>query len=114
MSTRYYDGALGRFVTKEPAKPRRVRVRLENGEYVLAPKWVLTDLVGIDEWGNLIYRETEAPFAGALTGLTNCCGATAKGCDGYIGCRNCYREVESYLGAPMHESQIYLRVKEIA
>ena len=92
-------------------KPRRVRVSLENDEYILAPKWAIKDLVGIDEYGNLIIRETEAPFAGQLTGLTACCNATAKGCDGYTGCRNCYREIESYLGAEMHESDVYLKVK---
>ena len=92
-------------------KTRRVRVILENNQYVLAPKWAIENLVGVDEYGNLIIRETEAPFAGQLTGLTSCCGATAKGCDGYTGCRNCYREVESYLGAEMRESDIYLKVK---
>jgi hypothetical protein len=95
-------------------KPRRVRVSLENNEYILAPKWAIKDLIGIDEYGNLIIRETESPFAGQLTGLTACCNATAKGCDGYTGCRNCYREVESYLGAEMRESDVYLKVKAVA
>ena len=95
-------------------KPRRVRVFLQNDEYILAPIWAIKDLIGIDEFGNLIIRETEEPFAGQLTGLTSCCNVTAKGCDGYTGCRNCYREVESYLGAEMHETDVYLRVKENA
>jgi hypothetical protein len=95
-------------------KPRRVRVFLENNQYILAPKWAIKDLLGIDEFGNLIIRETEAPFAGTLLGLTACCNATAKGCDEYTGCRSCYREVESYLGAPMRESDIYLKVKAVA
>ena len=90
---------------------RRVRVILENNEYVLVPKYLVKDMVGIDEYGNPIVRETEAPFAGKLIGYTNCCGSSAKGCDGYIGCRDCYREVESYLGAPMSESHVYLKVK---
>lgn len=30
--------------------------------------------------------------------LTDCCGASAKGCDGYIGCRACYYEVDPMLG----------------
>lgn len=30
--------------------------------------------------------------------VTDCCGATAKGCDGYIGCRACYGEVDPGLG----------------
>lgn len=92
-------------------KPRRVRVFLENDQYILAPKWAIKNLVGIDEFGNLIMRETEAPFAGSLLGLTACCGATAKGCDGYTGCRNCYREVESYLGAEMRETDVFLKIK---
>lgn len=30
--------------------------------------------------------------------LTDCCGASAKGCDGYVGCRSCYAEVDPGLG----------------
>jgi hypothetical protein len=95
-------------------KQRRVRVVLENNQYILVSKWAVDNLLGIDEFGNLIVRETEAPFAGTLLGLTACCNATAKGCDEYTGCRSCYREVESYLGAPMRESDIYLKVKAVA
>jgi hypothetical protein len=95
-------------------QPRRVRIVLENDQYILAPKWAVADFVGIDEYGNLIVRETQAPFVGELTGLTSCCGATAKGCDGYIGCRNCYREVDSYLGNWIPESRIYLKRKAVA
>ena len=94
-----------------PTKSRRVRIVLENDQYVLAPKWAVPDFVGADEYGNLIIRETEAPFAGKLVGLTACCGATAKGCDGYIGCRNCYQEVDSYLGGWISESMIFLKKK---
>jgi len=25
--------------------------------------------------------------------FTSCCGASAKGCDGYLGCRVCYQEI---------------------
>jgi hypothetical protein len=96
-------------------KQRRVRVVLENDEYILVKKWAVKDLVGIDEWGNIIIREPEGNIegnlAGTLTALTSCCNATAKGCDGYIGCRSCYREIESSLGAPLRESDIYLKVK---
>ena len=28
--------------------------------------------------------------------FTSCCGAFSKGCDGYIGCRGCYQEIEEY------------------
>jgi hypothetical protein len=93
---------------------RKVRVFLENDEYILVKRWAVKDLLGIDEFGNLIVCETEAPFAGTLLGLTSCCNSTAKGCDGYTGCRSCYREVESYLGAPMRESDIYLKVRAVA
>lgn len=34
-----------------------------------------------------------------LVGLTKCCEATAKGCDGYIGCRRCYEPCPAHLGA---------------
>lgn len=30
--------------------------------------------------------------------LTTCCQASAKGCDGYIGCRKCYREINPLFG----------------
>lgn len=30
--------------------------------------------------------------------VTPCCGASAKGCDGYTGCRKCYTEVDPGLG----------------
>lgn len=35
---------------------------------------------------------------GLVYPLTPCCGATAKGMDEYVGCRNCYHEVDSILG----------------
>ena len=90
---------------------RRVRLILDDNKYVLVPKWALALAVGADQYGNVIIRETEEPFAGQLIGLTACRGASAKGCDGYTGCRKCYNEVEDYLGAPMFEEDIFLRVK---
>ena len=30
--------------------------------------------------------------------ITECCGASAKGCDGYIGCRHCYRQIDTGIG----------------
>lgn len=30
--------------------------------------------------------------------LTECCGASAKGMEGYIGCRSCYAEIDPQLG----------------
>jgi len=112
MTTTYYDAALGRMMTKEPRKPRRVRLHLENNEYVLAPKHLIKDIVGITEYGDFVVR-SDSPIipAGQYEGLTACCGATAKGCDGYIGCRYCYREIEPMLGGPLRDSDIYLRVK---
>jgi hypothetical protein len=92
-------------------KTRRVRAILEDGSYVLVPQDVLKDFVGIDEENNPIIRCTESPFEGELMGITNCCGATAKGCDGYTGCRSCYREVSSRLGGTYTEAHIYIRAK---
>lgn len=41
----------------------------------------------------------EIPFeGGGSKQFTLCCGASDKGCDGYIGCRACYAEIEDYLG----------------
>jgi hypothetical protein len=46
--------------------------------------------------------------------VTDCCGASAKGCDGYTGCRACYAEIDPGLGglpdpiwyAPQHRARI--------
>lgn len=113
MSIRHYDASIGRFVATEPRKPRRVRVYLENGEYVLAPKDVASDMVGITEYGDLVVRY-QYPYdtkGRNYLGLTSCCGADAKGCDGYTGCRWCYREIDSSLGAPLGDSDVYLKVR---
>jgi hypothetical protein len=32
--------------------------------------------------------------------LTPCCDASDKGCDGYVGCRACYAEIDPMLSAP--------------
>ena len=41
----------------------------------------------------------EVPFDdGGSRQFTLCCGACDKGCDGYIGCRACYSEIDEYLG----------------
>lgn len=99
------------------ARARRVRGYLQDGSFVLVPKALLPDFVGIDEYGNPIIRMTEAPFVGDLMGITNCCGATGKGLmndetdEGYVGCRSCYREVSSALGGTFEESDIYLKAK---
>jgi hypothetical protein len=36
---------------------------------------------------------------GLIYPLTPCCHASAKGCDGYVGCRRCYQELEPGFGA---------------
>jgi hypothetical protein len=46
-----------------------------------------------------------------LIGLTKCCEATGKGCDGYIGCRACYRECSPSLGG---QAQLALDVNGVA
>jgi hypothetical protein len=38
------------------------------------------------------------PSTGERWYLTECCHASAKGCDGYVGCRACYTEVDPALG----------------
>ena len=113
MTTTHYDASIGRFVATEPRKPRRVRVYLENGEYVLAPKDVVSDMVGITEYGDLVVRY-QYPYdtkGRNYLGLTSCCAMDAKGCDGYTGCRWCYREIDPSLGAPLGDSDVYLKVR---
>lgn len=112
--THYYDASLGRMVMYAPKKPRRVRVYLEDGSFVLAPTQWKSDVVGITEWGDLVCRPSETDTwvpQGQYVGLTGCCGADAKGCDGYIGCRWCYRECDPMLGAPIRETDIYLKAR---
>lgn len=48
----------------------------------------LDAVVGIDEDEQLIAED------GFQYALTDCCGGSFKGCDSYVGCRACYREVE--------------------
>ena len=43
--------------------------------------------------------------------LTDCCGASAKGCDGYIGCRACYREIDPLLGGVPDSRMVLVREK---
>lgn len=43
--------------------------------------------------------------------LTECCGASAKGCDGYIGCRACYHEVDPRLGGVPDKGMVLVREK---
>lgn len=31
--------------------------------------------------------------------LTECCGASAKGLENYVGCRSCYQEIDPILGS---------------
>jgi hypothetical protein len=52
-----------------------------------------TTVLGRNEIG--VVAETEDGFRFYLT---PCCGASAKGMEDYIGCRACYREVDSALG----------------
>ena len=93
---------------------RRVRVFLEDGSYVLVPRHSVSDIVGVTEYGDLVVRpsadESWIP-AGRYLGLTGCCGATAKGCDGYVGCRDCYEEIDPRLGSMLHDSDIYMKVR---
>lgn len=42
---------------------------------------------------------------GVIYPLTPCCQASAKGCDGYIGCRKCYTEVDPAFGAGWCEDE---------
>lgn len=93
---------------------RRVRVYLEDGSYVLVPRHSLSDIVGVTEYGDLVIRPSKEESwipADKYVGLTGCCGATAKGCDGYTGCRACYDEVDSRLGATLGNSDIYMKVR---
>ena len=53
-------------------------------------------IVGIEEGGEcdlIVYRTDGMDIT-----LTPCCGASFKGCDGYIGCRACYRDLDGLSG----------------
>lgn len=49
--------------------------------------------LGRDAEGYLVRRSGGMDFR-----LTECCQASAKGCDGYTGCRACYRPVDPAIG----------------
>lgn len=49
----------------------------------------VASVIGIDKVGELV-----AESDGFAYTLTPCCGASYKGCDGYIGCRSCYGELD--------------------
>lgn len=51
--------------------------------------------LGRDAYGYRVCRNRD----GMDMLLTECCGATAKGCDGYIGCRSCYRPIDELIGS---------------
>src|SRR3954464_12224669 len=53
-------------------------------------------VLGRDELGVVAEsREFDEPFRYYLT---ECCGASAKGLENYIGCRSCYAEIDPSLG----------------
>lgn len=49
--------------------------------------------LGRDAQGYLVRRSGGMDYR-----LTECCQASAKGCDGYTGCRACYRPVDPEIG----------------
>ena len=52
------------------------------------------------------YQDVEfVKCCGVIYPLTPCCHASAKGCDGYTGCRKCYAEVPSEFGAGWYEDE---------
>jgi hypothetical protein len=50
-------------------------------------------IVGRDDTGLIVIDADGRPWY-----VTDCCRASAKGMDDYIGCRNCYHEVSPSLG----------------
>lgn len=78
-------------------KPRTVQ--FTDGTYFEVPSnWQvnLDQIVGIEEGGEcdlIVYR-----IDGMDITLTPCCGASFKGCDGYIGCRACYADLDGLSG----------------
>jgi hypothetical protein len=55
----------------------------------------VTRVVGVDERHGI---EIAVNSDGEAFYVTPCCGASAKGCDGYTGCRACYVEVDPATG----------------
>lgn len=55
-------------------------------------------VLGLDAEGYVVVRWSESTGFTMEYALTACCQASAKGCDGYIGCRACYAEVDPKLG----------------
>jgi hypothetical protein len=53
--------------------------------------------LGRDADGYLAFRTCVDGFQ-MDTRLTECCQASAKGCDGYVGCRKCYQPIDELIG----------------
>lgn len=65
---------------------------------------VTVEIIG--QWDYMGHKDVQfAKCDGIIYPLTPCCQASAKGCDGYVGCRKCYQPLDCGFGAAWDESQ---------
>lgn len=80
-----------------------IDVRLEDGSAVRIPERLNDEFVGIDYDGDVVIMDesmTSDDGVRYLYALTPCCFGSGKGMDYEtgVGCRGCYREVDSKFG----------------
>lgn len=66
-------------------------------------------VLGRDEVGTVAEnRSMDPPFRYYLT---DCCGASAKGLEDYVGCRSCYEEIDPGIGGCPDSTTVLVRVE---
>lgn len=91
---------------------QRTLITLDDGETVAVRSDKTADFIGIDADNTLLFvdpelsNSTRGPF---IYALTDCCQASAKGCDGYTGCRACYDEIDPSYGGMFTDADIVAR-----
>jgi len=71
----------------------KFRMILRDRSAVYIPGYAVDTFVGMSSEGYAVCKEGRMQW-----GLTNCCGASAKGSMGAIVCRNCCEEIDPMLG----------------
>jgi hypothetical protein len=90
----------------EPMSKLKV-IHFEDGTSFVPPRnWhpgVEKQIIGVDSEGLMVARSNlsaDREDTGNYMDFTlsPCCGASFKGCDGYIGCRHCYADISDLGG----------------
>lgn len=86
------------------------RINFTDGSHFDIPKEWGTNPDLIVGWDNSLDLAVAADEHMEWT-LTPCCGASFKGCDGYIGCRSCYEDMDGIMhGGGMPTGPVTYRI----